>query len=156
MTLEEEVKAILEADAELVALATGGIYSDKFIGVEGFHRGEHSKTAAAFNEDEMLKPTILIREGPEVPYGNIRNPQQGFKAVAQGFSLYFFQMRNDDIIQAMKVRTEELLEGKRVGRSFPVWTVGESPALPDAGPLLNSTALRQDYLRVRMKIMEPA
>lgn len=152
MTLEEEVEAILEADDELVALATGGIYADQFVGVEGFHRGEHSKTADAFDENGELKPCILIREGAEVPYGNVRNPMQGYMAVAQGFSLYFFQMRDRDQIDLMKDRTFQLLEGVRVGRSYPVWKVGQTSPVPDSGPLLNSTSFRQDWMRVRMLV----
>lgn len=149
MSLEDEVKALLDADPTLLALAEGGVYSDAYLGVEGFHRGVDSRSAAAFDVEGKLLPCILIREGPELPYGNARNDSQGFIAVGQGFGIFYFQMRGRERIDLMKGRVLELLSGKRVGRGYPVWKTGETSAIPDSGPILNSTSLRQDWLRVR-------
>lgn len=151
MSKEEIVRDRFLADETLRGLAEGGIYIDELVGVEGLRRGEHSPTNPAFLPDGSLKPTILIRQGGILPYGNVRSQKDKIVAVSQLVSVFYFQMRGHEIIDAMKQRGYVLLEHVRLGKTYPAWWAFETPPVPDSGPVLNSTVLRQDWMVVFMR-----
>lgn len=148
MTREAEIKAIFMADPEMRSILTGGVYTEQEVGVEGIRRGEGTPTENAFDERGQIKPTALIREGNVLPYGNVRIPKEKYTAISQVVSIFFFQMRGWEIVEAAKIRSYELLEGVRLDESYPIWWVFETPPVPDSGPILNSTTLRQDWMVV--------
>lgn len=148
MNREEQVKAIFEADAELMALLPGGVYTESELGVESIRRGEGVLTEAAFDVDGKLIPCAFIRESGEETFRNVMNISDQFTAVSQIVAVYFFQMRDSDIVMEAKLRSFQLLMGVRLGRSFPIWLMTETAPIPDTGPIANSTTLRQDWMVV--------
>lgn len=148
MTREAEVKVLLLADPTVTAIVEDRIYTEGEIGIEGIRRGDDSPTNNAFDADGMILPSIFVREGSLIPYGNVRSLKDKFIALSQMVSLYFIEFRGSDQILLLKDRTCEILEGIRLGRSFPIWWVSETPPVPDTGPVANSTTLRQDWIVV--------
>lgn len=148
MSREDEAAVILRADATLTAILTGGIYTDEELGVEGIRRGVDSPADAAFDADGILLPCLLLREGSISPYGNVRNVHDKFSAISQLLSCYVFEFRGHVSIDLARARVFELLEGVRLGRSYPIWMAFESPVIPDGGPVANSSVQRLDWLIV--------
>lgn len=151
MTKEAEAKAILLADPTIMAILEGGVYTEEELGVEGIRRGDDVPTSAAFDVEGKLLPCAFIRESGEETYRNVQNPSQGFAAVSQIVVIYFFQMRGSDLVMAAKLRAFEILTGRRLGRSYPIWLMTETAPIPDTGPITNSTTLRQDWMVVSMR-----
>ena len=151
MSKEEDVAVLLRADATLTALLTGGIYTEEELGVEGFRRGEDSPCDAAFDDDGLLKPCALVRETGDTPFGDVRNLADRFTAMSKMVIIFFFQMRGHDVIDLAKVESYRILEGVRLGRTYPIWLVGETSPVPDGGPIANSTMTRQDWLVISLR-----
>lgn len=151
MTIEEQIVAVLEADNELMALLTGGVYTYQEIGVEGFRRGAESPTSAAFDENGELLPSALVRESGVVPFGNVRNPAKGFMAQTQLVAIYLHEMRGHEVITPASERIYELLENRRLVSTYPMWFNAQTAAIPDSGPILNSTSITQDWMVVSMR-----
>lgn len=154
MTREAEMKALLIADIPLMAILTGGVYTEQEVGVEGFRREDGAPTENAFDADGLIKPSVLIREGNILPYGDVRSQKDNFIAVSQTVMLYFFEMRGHDQIDLAKERVKVILKDKRLGRSYPIWWLFDSQPVPDSGPLLNSTTLTQVWQVVSTRIQE--
>lgn len=145
MTKESEIAALLLADAPLVAILTGGIYTDQEIGVEGIRRGEDSPTEAAFDVDGRLLPCAVVRQRGEFPYGDWRSLKEKTVAVSQVVEVYYYEFRGHDQIDLAKYRACEVLEGVRLTDSYPIWWIMETSHIPDVGPVMNATVLRQDW-----------
>jgi len=110
MSLSDEIKTALLADAPLVALLTGGIYND----VEEISR---QNTPGAFDATtKELKPCALIKYNTELPL------RSGYlRAVNDPFTIYFYQRQGFDVIeQAMDLAFNDLNEQK-VGTN--VWNI---------------------------------
>ena len=110
MSLSDEIKTALLADAPLVALLTGGIYND----VEEISR---QFTPGAFDATtKELKPCALIKYNTELPL------RSGYlRAVNDPFTIYFYQRQGFDVIeQAMDLAFDDLNE-KKIGTG--VWNI---------------------------------
>lgn len=151
MSLEEKVAELLRADPVVAGLLPGGIYTDEQLGVEGLRRGEHSPCNEAFDADGMIVPCAVVRQSGEAPYGPNRNVYDKFAAMSQMVMVYFFEMRGHTVVDQVKLESYRVLEGKRLGKTYPIWMVSESPAYPDGGPVVNSTMLRQDWMAVFLR-----
>jgi hypothetical protein len=148
MSREQLVKDILVATPAIVALLPGGIYTDEELGVEGLRRGEDSPCAAAYDDDGLLIPCAVVRQTGESPFGDIRNIADKFSAMTQMVMIYFFEMRGHSVVDAVKLLSYSALEGQRLGATYPIWMTSETGAIPDGGPVANSTMLRQDWVVV--------
>lgn len=152
MTREQQVAEVLKANAELVALLTGGIYVDQEIGIEGIHRGEESLTAAAFDENGYILPCALVVQDGPIPYGgNVRNLKDKFVATNQMVRIFYYQHRKSDVIEEAKLLVYSLLEGYKFTDAYPIWWEYETPYLYDVGPVSNSTTCRQDWNAVSIR-----
>jgi len=90
MSFGGEMKVVLDADMELVALLTGGIYSD----VEEINR---QLTPAAFDENGELLPCALIKEGV------LSRLRSGIpNSVNHPLTIYFYQRQGYDVIEEAK------------------------------------------------------
>lgn len=149
MTREADVKAILIADAPLMALLTGGVFTDEEVGVEGIRRSleptDTNPTKDVFDADGVLQPCAVVRQRGETLYQNINLVSDQIQAVGQVVQIYYYEFRQAVIIHQAKQRVYELLMGVRVGGSYPVWRMAESPIFPDTGPVQNSTTAIQDW-----------
>ena len=109
MSLSDDIKTALLADAPLVALLTGGIHND----VEEISR---QNTPSAFDANGELKPCALIKFNTELPL------RSGYKrAVNDPFTIYFYQRAGYDVIEpAMNLAFDDLNE-KKIGTG--VWSI---------------------------------
>lgn len=151
MSHEGDVATVLRADAELVAILTGGIYTEEEIGIQGIRRGADSPTNDAFDAEGVLKPTAVVREGAEVGYSTIRSVKDKIAGVTQPIEIYFYQHRDKASIFLAKQRVFELLENRRLSGTYPLIWMGETPVYYDVGPLANSTTVRQDWRCVYLR-----
>ena len=145
MTRETEIKDVLTADSTLMTLLTGGVYTSEEVGPEGLRRGEDSPTDAAFDENELLKPCVIIRQLDAVPYTRIRSHNPPMAGITEPLEIFIYQRRNQNIIEQVRIRIFELLEGRRLGKSYPMMWQGESPVGFDTGTVANATVMRQGW-----------
>lgn len=146
------MRAHLIADAPLMLILTGGIFTDQAVGVEGFRREAGSPTESAFDADDFIKPCALIKEGNTVPFGNVRSDGDGFIAVSQTVFVYLYEMRGHDQIDLARERIKVVLKNKRLGRSYTIMWAFDSLPIPDSGPLLNSTSINQVWQVVSTRL----
>lgn len=151
MTIEAQVADLLRADTTLMALLTGGVYTDEEVGVEGLRRGDDSPTEDAFDAQGILKPSAIVREGNESGYANIRDQAEQIVAVNVPVDIFLYQSRDKDTILAAKKRIYRLLEGKRLQATYPLMWAGDTPVFYDVGPVVNSTTIRQSWRCVYLK-----
>jgi hypothetical protein len=151
MSRESEIATLLLADAPLVAILTGGIYTDEELGVEGIRRGDGSPTENAFDTDGVLKPMAVVRQRGENPYSDVRFQRDKITATSQVVMVYFYEFRGHSEIEAAANRTYEILEGERLERSYPLVWLGDSPPFPDTGPVTNSTSVFQEWQIITLK-----
>lgn len=146
MSAESDVKALLIADAPLMAILTGNVWTDEEVGVEGIRRGEDFETKIAFDENGYIKPCALVRQRGLVPI-NVRSHKRGdeFAATSQMVEIYFYQHRGHQMIDLAKEIVYQLLEGTRLPGTYPLIWNFETSYIPDVGPLRNTTTLRQEW-----------
>ena len=108
MSLSDDIKAALVADAPLVALLTGGIFND----VEEINR---QLTPGAFDSNKEIKPCALIKLGTE----SKRGPYE--RSVQSPVTIYFYQRSGYNVIEQAMEKAYDLLNDKRIGSG--VWQV---------------------------------
>ena len=109
MSLSADIKAILQADATLVAIVTGGIHDAVEI--------RQDLTPGAFDATtKEIKPCLLVRTGNEVSRVN------KVYAVNTPLTLYFYQRSGFGSIDSALARVHTLLAGKHVAGSR-VWEI---------------------------------
>jgi len=104
MSLRSDVKAVLDADEDLMEMITGGVHIDI---------PELSRQFApdAFDGDSEIKPAILIKEGNEIPSGPYS------RSVQTPLVFYFYQQAGYDVIEAGINIVFNLLHEQRIGGS---------------------------------------
>lgn len=102
MSLSDDIKTALQADAPLVALLTGGIHND----VEEISR---QNTPAAFDANQELKPCALIKLGTELKSG----PYE--RSVNSPVIIYFYQRAGYNVIESAMEKAYDDLNDKRIG-----------------------------------------
>lgn len=111
MSAESTIKTVLEADATLLALATGGIYSWDETGSEGINR---TTTPDAWNSNGIMLPTIMVSARNAVPGLNVPDEAAQSMDVRQIVEIYFFQFDGYSTIDSMVDRCYALLHAKRL------------------------------------------
>ena len=142
---EEDVQAILIADALFVSLMPGGVWTDQEIGIMGIHRGDDSNTNGAFDADGILKNCCVIRQGALIPRSEGRSQKEKKTLTNQPFTIVYYQHRGRDTLAAGVQRGYELLEGERLPKSYPMIWEGNSGFLYDVGPVANATTVMQSW-----------
>lgn len=129
MTTLSSAKTILEADATLLALATGGIYDMDETGRMGISRS-NSATTAAFTSG-IIKPCLLLRLSASAPFGEIADdttPSTGARDVIQ---VWAYQDSGYATITSMLDRVFVLLQGKQLGGFICRWLRKVQPPVRD-------------------------
>jgi hypothetical protein len=108
MTLSSELKTVLQANASLMAVLTGGIFVD----VEELSL---QKTPGAFDTNKEVKPCILIKVLNETPTGPYKT------SVRTTFVIYFYQRSGYDKIAAAMVYAYGELNEEKIGTG--VWNI---------------------------------
>lgn len=154
-TRERQIADVLLADATMVSLLPGGIYTSQEIGVEGIRRGEDSPTNAAFDENGYLLGCAVVRQRDVNSYGaNLRSHKDKLNIIGQMVEVYYYEYRGHDIIEPAKARAYQVLEGLRLEDSYPLMWSYETTHVYDVGPVMNSSTLRQDWLVVSIRMAE--
>lgn len=103
-------KTILEADATLVALATGGIWDWDETGRMGINRS-NTLTTAAFTSG-IIKPCLLLKIPSSVPFGGIADDPAQLVSARDMLEVWGYQHMGYATIKSMLARAYTLLQGK--------------------------------------------
>lgn len=115
MSLSDDVKTVLTANAPLMAILTGGVHTRDEVGEISM-----TNTAAAFDANGELKPCALVALGTEVKRPGIDHTGIGV-AVQTPLIIYFYERSGYTNISAAMDLTFTLLSGKKIGTS--TWRV---------------------------------
>lgn len=106
-------KTLLEADATLLALATGGIWDWDETGRMGINRSNTLTTAAWING--IIKPCLLLKLRSSVPFGEIADDAAKLVSVREMLEVWAYQDSGYATIKSMLDRVYTLLQGTQLG-----------------------------------------
>lgn len=159
MARDVEVATYLRTDSTLTGILLGGIYAESEIGgIGGFVRGsdnpddsDYSPTAAAFDEDGFLRPSLMVGDRAQVPFGDVLDLAEQKASASQVTELYFYEDRGHEEIDIAKERAYALMQGHRFSGAYPARWALDTPPVPDTGPLAGNTTIRQDWQIVSIR-----
>jgi len=143
MSAESTILAVLEADATLLALATGGIYSFDEAGSEGINR---TLTPSAFDSNGIVKPCIMVSARNANPGYNVGDDSNQSMDVRQVVECWFFDHAAYSTIESMKDRVYTLLQAQRLSGPYRVDWAGDYRLPRDMD--LDAFQERQDWLTI--------
>lgn len=115
-------KTILEADsANLVLLATGGIYDWDETGRMGIGRN-NAATAAAFTSG-IIKPCLLLKLRTSVPFGGVADDSLKVVSTREMLEVWAYQDSGYSTIKSMLDRVYALIQGERLGGYVCRWAM---------------------------------
>lgn len=112
-------KALLEADATLLALATGGIWDWDETGRKGINRSNTLTTAAFVNG--MIQPCLLLKLRTDLPFGEIGDDAEQVTGARAMLEVWGYQDSGYASIRGMLDRVYSLWQGKRLGGYVCRW-----------------------------------
>lgn len=119
MSTVSAAKAILEADATLVAAATGGIYDFDETGANGISR---TTTPDAFDAHEMIQPCILVKLRSATPDGALQDEAEQYVSVREVLEVWFYEDSGYSTINTMRDRVYTLLQNVQLSGTFQcIW-----------------------------------
>lgn len=142
MAREDDFHARMIADATLMAILTGGVFTSGAVGLEGISR---ETTPAAFDANGYLKPCALVRQRGRVPDNNVRDYQAQKTSTAQVVEIYLYQDVGYTAIDAAITRLYTLLEGHLFADTFEVQLVNVIDRTRDEGALTGASLARLDW-----------
>lgn len=141
MTTVTSAKTILEADATLLALATGGIYDYDETGRMGINRTNTATSAAFVNG--IIQPCILLKLRTSVPWGEINDDATQTVSMREVFEVQFYADNAYTVIESMRARVFALLHAKQLSGTFICRFAGNFYSPRDIE--MDSFVLRSDY-----------
>lgn len=108
MDLATDIQGVLEADDDLMAILTGGVWTD----VEEINR---QNTPDAFDANGEIQPCALIKLGNEYKITDTR------RAVRTPVTIYLYQRQGYDSTRPAMVRIHDDLNERRIGAG--VWNI---------------------------------
>ena len=152
MSRESEVATRLRADATLVALVPGGIYTVGDLGEAGI---TDPKTTPNAWLGGRLRPTVIVRARAPVPSFGLVNLRDGLASASQMLEVYAYARQNHGVLTQVQDRIYTLLQGYALDAAWPtVWTgsLGPLPA-PELG---DADMSRSEYQIVTIRRPAPA
>lgn len=135
------IKTVLEADATLLATATGGIYDYDETGRLGLSR---TTTPDAFDSNEIIKPCILLKRRSRTPDNVLRDDANQYSSAVDVIECWLYEDNGLSNIETMSSRIYTLLHAKQISGTFQVLWIGDvQPFRDDA---MDAMALRSDYM----------
>lgn len=110
MSVESTLYGVLSADATLLALATGGVWSFDQTGAKGINR---TLTPAAFDAYGAIKPCVLVSARAANPGYNVQDDNGQIVDVRQIVETYLFEANGYSVTDSMASRCFALLQAKR-------------------------------------------
>lgn len=144
MSFESEVAAILQADATLVALLTGGIYTSATAGPNGITR---ETVSAAFDADGYLRPTALVKQRNVVPTGDVLDFDVKLESARQMVEVWLYsdQSVGYATLDTAAARVRTLLMGRQLTDSFELRLALWIDRQRDEGALSGAALERLDF-----------
>lgn len=115
MSSEATFKAVLEADATLLATATGGIWSFDETGRKGLSR---TGTTAAYDSNGVIQPCVLVSERAVNPEFSLQDNSNQYMSSRQIVEIYFYSDASFADIETMKDRVYVLLHATQPSGMF--------------------------------------
>lgn len=141
------IKAVLEADAgNLLLTATGGVWDFDETGRLGLSR---TGTPAAFDDNERIKPSIVVKSRGEQPDGQIADDPAQTLSTQTVVELYFYQDSGYDDIETMVARCFALLHGKQASGIVKIYWRNHIAQQRDED--LDANVERSDYQVTALK-----
>ena len=140
MSALSSIKARLEADATLLATATGGVWDFAETGRLGINR---TNTPAAFDSSGVIKPCVLLRLRSATPDGVLQDDSGQYQSVREVIEVYFYEDSGYSAIETMRTRCYVLLHATQVTGVFAVRWAGDIRSQIDFD--LNASVERSDY-----------
>lgn len=148
MTTLAAIKAILEADATLLALATGGVWDFDETGRMGLSR---TATPTAFTSAGIIKPCLLLKLRSTLPDGILQDDANQYQSAREIIEAWFYQDSGYATIESMRARVYHDLHAQRVSGTFQVvWAGDIRPGIRD--PDLDANLERSEYLAIVKKV----
>lgn len=124
-----DAKTILEADATLLALATGGIYDWDETGRMGINRS-NSATSAAFSNG-IVQPCVLLKLASSVAFGEVADDAAKVTGARDVLEVWAYQDSGYATMTSMLDRVFTLLQGQQLGGFVCRWTQKVRPPVRD-------------------------
>lgn len=140
MSALSSIKARLEADATLLATATGGIYDLAETGRLGINR---TNTPSAFDSAGVIKPCVLLRLRSATPDFVLQDDASQYQSVRELIEVYYYEDSGYTAIETMRSRVYALLQATQVTGAFAIRWAGDIRSSIDFD--LNASVERSDY-----------
>lgn len=144
MAHEDEIAALLEADATLLAILTGGVYTAGTVGLDGITR---ESAPDAFDASGWLLPCALVKQRGNVPTSDVRDYDAQVTSATQVVEVWLYSDQGDGYtaIDQAKDRIYTLLQGEMLSDSFEVTLTNVIDRQRDTGALNGSSMARMDF-----------
>lgn len=147
MSILSAAKALLEADATLLAAATGGIWDFDETGRMGINR---TTAPAAFNQaTETINPCVLVKLRSSTPDYILADDSNQTVSLREVLEVWFYQDSGFTTIETMRNRVYALLHARQFGGAFMCYWQGDV-RFPIRDLDLDANLERSEYL-VRAK-----
>lgn len=144
MSILAAVKTLLEADATLLAAATGGIYDYGETGRDGISRTA-AATSAAFDSYGVIKPCILLKSRSETPDGMLADDAERMVSLREVLEVWSYEDQGYTNINSIAARIYRLLHATQVSGSVMVYWQGDV-RFGVRDPDLDANVMRSDYV----------
>ena len=141
MSILSSAKALLEADATLLAAATGGVFDYDETGRMGINR---TANAAAFDSALVIKPCVLLKLRSSTPDYILADDANQYTSLREMLECWFYQANGFSSIETMRNRVYALLHTKQFGGAFQCLWAGDV-RFPVRDTDLDSFVERSDY-----------
>jgi hypothetical protein len=143
MSALSAAKTILEADATLLAAATGGVWDFDETGRLGLSRS-NTATSAAYDASGVLKPAVVIRLRSSTPDGILRDDPDQYVSVREMLEVWFYQDSGYTAIETMRNRVYTLLHAVQLSGTFRCYWSGDVRSQRD--DILDASVERSDFV----------
>jgi len=142
MSARSVIKALLEADATLLATATGGVFDYDEAGRFGLSR---EATPTAFTSAGIIKPCVVVKGRGPRPTGALADDVLQITSTSEVVEIWLYEDSAYTTIATMKARIYTLLHGVQVSGSFVCRWAGTALADQRDDTLGNVSVEREDY-----------
>lgn len=144
MSFTAGIETLLEANATLVAAATGGIHRLEDLGKLGLNRTLHPSSFT----NGIIKPSMVIRQRSNTPLYDIVDEANQIVSSRVVIEIWFYQSSGYTTIGTMRDLVYGLLHDKRVntGRCMWIWEV-----LLERDTNLDASVERSDFEIIYLK-----
>jgi hypothetical protein len=141
MSRESDFKTLLDADAPLNAILTGGIYKSEDVGVEGISR---ETTPSAFSSGFLL-PCALIKQRGEIVTQDARDYDSVLLSTEQVVEIWLYEDRGYTNIDSAKSRLITVLHGHMFSNAFEAVLANVIDRQRDEAALKGNSLTRLDW-----------